>query len=350
VKLPIRVRLAAVFCASFLARTALLEFATYSSVRLAIHSIADRELETRLSGLVDHVSRHLGRNTWRQMDGELNGRPAFEAAYLTIRRTTGEIVYQGSAMAGIRTPAGITNVSGSGRALQILSARRAIRNEPYDLWLATDMRMPSDVLNRLWLLLLLLMSLPVLLALCALVAYWISGRALRPIQEFIAAARSIDSRRLSQRVAAPPTGDEVQQLAETLNGMLDRIEQGFQRMRQFTADASHELRTPVAVIRASAEVGLLRRNATGEFYRETLERILRESQRNTALLGSMLELSRMDSNADASERALIDLHCSLAEACERIAPLAASRGVRLRCSPASPAVETLADRDQVRRL
>jgi heavy metal sensor kinase len=347
-KFPIRIRLAAILCTTLLALTAILELGAYSSVRLAIDSIADRELATRLAGIVDHVSRHLGRYSWQQMDAELKARPAFQADYLTIRSESGETVYQGAAIAGIQTASGITTVDAGHRALRVLRARRLIHNLPYDLWLATDMRMASDILNRLWFLMLL--SLPLLLALSALAAYWVSGRALRPIQQMVAAARSIDSRRLSQRVDVPTTGDEVQQLAETFNGMLDRIELGFLRMREFTADASHELRTPIAVVRTAAEVGLLRRNATPEFYRETLERILRESERNTALLANLLELSRMDSGVDAGERLPLDLHCSLAEACDRIAPLAMTRGVELRCLPAASPAEIIADRDQLRRL
>jgi heavy metal sensor kinase len=348
VKFPIRIRLAAVFCVLFLALTALIEFGAYSSVRLAIDAIADYELTTRLAGIVDHVSRHLGRYSWQQMDAELKARPAFQASYLTIRAASGETVYQVAAIAGIRTRAGITTVDDHDRTLRVLSARRAILNRPYDLWLATDMQIPSAVLNRLWLLMML--SLPTLLALCALIAYWMSGRALRPIRQIVTAARSIDARRLSQRVAVPPTGDEVQQLAETFNGMLERIEQGFLRIREFTANASHELRTPVAIVRAAAEVGLLRRNATGEFYRATLERILRESERNTALLASMLELSRIESGVEAIERVPLDLHSSVAEACELMAPVAGSRRVELRCLRAESAVEILADRDQLRRL
>jgi len=196
----------------------------------------------------------------------------------------------------------------------------------------------------------MLLSVPALLALCAVVAYWMSGRALAPIQEMVSAACSIDSRHLSQRVAVPPTGDEVQQLAETFNGMLERIEHGVRRMREFTANASHELRTPVAIVRAAAEVALLRTHAPGEFYRDALERILRESERNTRLIESMLELSRIDSPATRAEFSPLRLNSSLAEACERMAPLAAARGVSLNCEPAERRPEVLADAEQLRRL
>src|SRR5579862_214954 len=109
-KFPIRIRLAAILCTTLLALTAILELGAYSSVRLAIDSIADRELATRLAGIVDHVSRHLGRYSWQQMDAELKARPAFQADYLTIRSESGETVYQGAAIAGIQTASGITTV------------------------------------------------------------------------------------------------------------------------------------------------------------------------------------------------------------------------------------------------
>jgi heavy metal sensor kinase len=345
---PIRVRLAVVYGAVFLALTGLLEFGAYSSVHAAINSIVDRELATRLTAIEDHVTRHLERYPWPQMTGVLDSHPGFQSAHLAIRTAAGEPMFSGTAMSGVRPPAGLATVSGPQGSLRVLAARRVWLGRPYDIWLATDMRLPAAVLNRLWLLMLL--SLPPLLALCAVVAYWMSGRALAPIQEIMAAARSIDSRHLSQRVAVPPTGDEVQQLAETFNGMLERIDLGVCRMREFTANASHELRTPVAIVRAAAEVALLRTHAPGEVYREALERILRESERNTRLIESMLELSRIDSPATAAEFHTLRLNESLSEACGRMAPLAASRGVRIHCEPAANSTEVLADAEQLRRL
>lgn len=348
-KWPIRIRLAAVYCAVFLTVIGLLEVGAYASIRAAIHSIVDHELETRLEGIEDHITRHLPRFGWPQMQGVFDAHPAFQPAYLVIRAADGKTLVQGHGMTGVARPhSRIATVNAGGTAMRVLFVRRYFLGKPYDLLLGTDLQMPAAVLHRLWWI--MLVSMLPLVIVCAAAGYWMSGRALAPIQEIMFAARAIDSRRLNQRVPVPATGDEVQQLAETFNAMLERIEEGFYQMREFTANASHELRTPVAIVRAAAEVALLRRKPSEALYRETLERILRESERNSALLESMLELSRIDSRVDGIERDWLSVNNSVSECCERMGALAAARNVALRFVPASADVQVLADKEHARRL
>ena len=123
-----------------------------------------------------------------------------------------------------------------------------------------------------------------------------SKRALDPVSEMAAATRSISAANLSQRIAVPSSGDELQALAEILNGMFERIEEAFRHMTQFTANASHELRTPIALMRTTAEVALLRVNGNADTYREALYGILRETEKSTNLLDDMLRLARRGSH------------------------------------------------------
>jgi len=112
-------------------------------------------------------------------------------------------------------------------------------------------------------------------------------------------ARSISAQNLSGRLPVPQTGDEVQRLSETWNDMLQRLDAAVGRMRQFTADASHELRTPVALIRATAELALRRERGPDE-YRKSLRDIKSEAERMTDLTESLLTLARADSNSSIS--------------------------------------------------
>jgi heavy metal sensor kinase len=127
-------------------------------------------------------------------------------------------------------------------------------------------------------------------------------------------ARSISAQNLSSRLAVPRSGDELQRLSETLNGMLARLEQAFRRITQFTADASHELRTPVALMRTRAEVAL-RRPRSEEEYRETLQQILQDLQRTSSLIENLMLLARADSGAEALQRTRINMVESVGEAC-----------------------------------
>lgn len=139
---------------------------------------------------------------------------------------------------------------------------------------------------------LLIVGFLVLLA-CATGSYWLSGRSFAPIQRLAETARKIKAGDLHQRVPVQPVRDEVQFLAVTLNEMLDSLDQSFSRQRRFVADASHELRTPVAVIRNKAEVALLQpRNE--EEYSLVLTSIHAETVRLSHLISDLLALARGD--------------------------------------------------------
>ena len=140
----------------------------------------------------------------------------------------------------------------------------------------------------------------------ALGGFWISRRALAPVDRIASTARAISARQLGRRLEVPATGDELQRLSETLNDMLARLETAFAETTRFTADASHELRTPVSLIRTTAEVAL-RRPRSAEEYRQALEGILQESERTSVLVQDLLTLTRADAGADAWNPSRVEL-------------------------------------------
>lgn len=167
----------------------------------------------------------------------------------------------------------------------------SVNGQPYRVLVATPLDATEATLNRLRML--LLWSTPLVLLLASLGGYWISRRALAPVDEITRTARLIGIQSLSQRLAVPASGDEIQRLSETWNAMLARLEAAVKRLSQFTADASHELRTPIALIRTTAEL-TLRRERSPETYREALRQVLLESERTTRLVEDLLLLARAD--------------------------------------------------------
>lgn len=143
----------------------------------------------------------------------------------------------------------------------------------------------------------LFMFAPALLLIAAAVGYWMSRRALAPVDVLVGTARQIGGTNLGGRLQKLDTGDELQRLSDTLNEMLDRIESAFQRVTQFTADASHELRTPVSLIRTEAELAL-RRSRTEPEYKESLRHILLEAERTSTLIEELLALARADAGRE----------------------------------------------------
>ncbi|MDE3196383.1 MAG: HAMP domain-containing protein [Acidobacteriota bacterium] len=216
---PIRVRLAGAYCAAFLVTAALLETGAYFTVKAAVNSIVDRELYTRLAAVDDHVSRHIHLLGWPKLSEALGVHPGFEPSFLSIRRPSGESLFAGQALAKLngasyQAAPRIVTVDLGEHTLRLLTVRRGIHGSDYDMALAADLLVPSAILRKLWFLMLL--SSPLVLLIASAAGYWMGGRALAPVSNIIASARSVDSRNLNARIDVPATGDEIQQLARTI--------------------------------------------------------------------------------------------------------------------------------------
>jgi heavy metal sensor kinase len=192
-------------------------------------------------------------------------------------------------------------------------------------------------------------TVPLLVVLASLLGYWLSGRSLAPVTRIIETAERIGVQNLSRRLEVPRARDELRRLTETLNAMLERIETSFKRITQFTADASHDLRTPVSVIRTTAEV-TLRRKRTESQYADALGSILRTSVETTTLLDNLLTLARADAGSTGMELHLIDLESHVKKAQERATLLAAGKPLSITVRTPGTPVWVRADSIAIDRL
>lgn len=162
-----------------------------------------------------------------------------------------------------------------------------------------------------------------------IVGGWLlATRAIRPVDDISATAEKIAAGDLSQRISTSETDSELGRLASVLNATFARLDAAFAQQARFTADAAHELRTPVAVLLTQAQSALARERSNAE-YRETIEASLRATQRMRSLIESLLELARFDSGQEPLRRELCDLAKIAADAVEHVHPLAAARRIQI---------------------
>lgn len=140
----------------------------------------------------------------------------------------------------------------------------------------------------------LFVSFPVVLLLLFSVSRAIAGRIISPVNNIIKTAEKITRENLNERIAYPPRKDELFVLTDTINNLLDRLQETVLREKQFTADASHELRTPISIIKGTLEV-LIRKERNTEQYKEKIKYVIGEVDRMAELVEQLLSLARYES-------------------------------------------------------
>src|SRR5947199_4835590 len=332
----IRARLTLWYFAVQAVTFAALGIGIFFAVRGTVHAAIDEDLRQRLQGIrrfmdrigptfsEDDLADELREHSGLRPGGDLlqvsdaHGNWIFRSA----SSRNYDIPKPGEAQTGLRYETRVVR----GDPLRIVSAEFGVPGNTYTVQLAAPLAQVSDVLQELqWL---LVLSIPAVLVLASFGGYWMSRRALAPVDIMISTARSISEHSLSRRLASLKTGDELQRLAETFNQMMDRLETAFKRITQFTADASHELRTPTALIRTTAELSL-RRDRDKSEYREALGQILEEAKRTGILIDNLMTLARMDSGAEAVGFTTVDIASILSAASMAGQPLALSKQIQL---------------------
>lgn len=175
------------------------------------------------------------------------------------------------------------------------------------VWLRGILEAPENPQLLTNLLYIAMVALPLFILLAGLGGYWIARRAFRPLDQVTATAAAInEASDLSARVTVPPGQNEFSRLALTFNQMFEHLEQSFEAEAQFTADASHELRTPVSVIKSACEYAE-RYGETPDEYRETIGMIHRQADKMSLLIGQLLSITRLDQGTDTGHWERVDL-------------------------------------------
>jgi heavy metal sensor kinase len=196
----------------------------------------------------------------------------------------------------------------------------------------------ADLYSLQWMMACML-PLGVLLALA--IGQVLAGQALAPVQRVVDIANSINISCLDRRVEVINSHDEIGKLAAALNSLISRLEQAVIEIRRFTADASHEIRTPIAVLRAEAE-STLRAFRTPEEYERVLHSVVEQTTRLGKLTDQLLNLSRYDAGIIPVACEPVQIDALLQDVADHLLPLAATSGITLTCEIQLPC-EVLGD-------
>ncbi|MBI5809919.1 MAG: HAMP domain-containing protein, partial [Deltaproteobacteria bacterium] len=168
------------------------------------------------------------------------------------------------------------------------------------------------------------------------VGWFLASMSLKPVAEIAKTARRIGAESLNERINVKTPQDEIGVLAATINEMIARLEKSFKQIKQFTADASHELKTPLTILKGEMEVAL-RSNNNIEDMRQALMSSLEEIDRMSYMVRNLLDLAKIDADKESSPKALVSLDKALTERFEHFRRLSVEAGVEMRVVRNSPA-------------
>jgi heavy metal sensor kinase len=314
--LPIRIRLSLWYFAMFASAAFLLSVTSLWMLRRSVDATEYHDLQERAED-VQLVLEHEDPNQSvpvLQKDFAAIYNFKDDGKYLQVRDQDGNWIFRSKRMIAQnpelpqpdRIPSiGIQSEFHQGtRFVRVLAYPIVVRGKSYSVQTGVALNKSAALLNTFRTDLLLLT--PAVILLAGLGGHLMSRKALKPVAALAAQARLINDRNLDTRLPVPNTADEVSDLSRTLNQMLERIDKAFASQRAFTGNASHELRTPISLLRTEIDVALYRPRDAAE-YRETLLRLNEEAVRMTNLVENLLSLARADGGAEALSMAPINL-------------------------------------------
>ncbi|NOX32125.1 MAG: HAMP domain-containing protein [Deltaproteobacteria bacterium] len=178
-------------------------------------------------------------------------------------------------------------------------------NHSYILQIALSMQHVNNTLEELFFV--FCVSFPLVLIVVAGIGHVFMKQAFSPIRRMVAVTRNITSEDLSLRLDPVDSHDEIGELADTLNAMIDRLEQSFQQMTQFSGDVSHELKTPLAQLKCNAEIALRKPRTSGE-YQQALRNTIEDTDQLQTIIDDLLFLTKIDSKSWSSSFITVALH------------------------------------------
>lgn len=298
----------------------------YLTLSRSLHQYMDAKIKGIADFVVASYTRPYSKyrlNLDRIMEEATGMRPT--GKFIQILDKTGRIGLKSGSLGRFQLPVSIQSLKNASKGRVTFETNRSIGTSPIRIvtvpivegrritnivQVASSLEDMEEALHTL--LLILSITIPSALAVASLGGNFLANRALRPVDEVTNTARAITSYNLNKRIRIKKVKDEIGRLAETFNEMISRLDQSFKKIRRFSADVSHELKTPLTVLRGEIEVAL-RRGRRGDEYRAILRSNLEEINNMTKIVDDLLLLSRADTGGVPLTKTPVDLSEFLSE-------------------------------------
>jgi heavy metal sensor kinase len=299
-------------------------------------------------------------NIDQTLEASMNLRPI--GKFIQVLDESGRIGPKSDNLKNVQLPISLNALKNASTGLITFETNRSVGNTPLRIvtlpvaekdhtmrivQVASSLEDVEDALNTL--LLILTITVPSVLIMASVGGQFLAHKALKPVDQITQTARMITSQNLNQRIPPPKVKDEISRLVETFNDMITRLDQSFCQIKQFSSDASHELKTPLTILRGEVEV-TLRKERTSPEYQQILKSNLEEINRMSQIVEDLLLLSR----ADNGEIQLAPKEINLSEVVREIVPqahiLAKSKNLQIHTLLPEDQVYILGDRLRIREL
>ena len=282
--------------------------------------------------------------------------------FIQVLDESGNIGRKSDNLKNVQLPISLSALKNASNGLITFETNRSFENAPLRIitfpvseknhinkivQVASSLEDVEDALNTL--LLILIIAVPLALLVASLGGQFLANKALKPVDHITQTARMITSQNLNQRINPPKVKDEISRLVETLNEMISRLDRSFRQVKQFSTDASHELKTPLTILKGEVEVALRKERVPHE-YEQVLKSNLEEINRMSQIVEDLLLLSRADSGEIRLNKEDMNLNEILNEVVAHVNVLAQSKNLRIETSNHHEEIHIFGDPLRIRAL
>ncbi len=336
----------------------------YFTLSKSLYRDVDNKLRSLAEIIASESSSPLSKFSFGTIDqaleASMNLKPI--GKFIQVLDESGNIGRKSDNLKNVQLPISLNALKNASKGLITFETTRTIGNTPLRIMtfpvvenshvtkivqIASSLEGVEDALNKLFLI--LIISVPSTLILASLGGQFLAHKALKPVDNITQTARVITSQNLNQRINPPKVKDEISRLIETFNEMISRLDQSFRQMKQFSSDASHELKTPLTILKGEVEV-MLRKERSSHEYQQTLRSNLEEINRMSQIVEDLLTLSKADTGEIKLNKEEISLTEILNEVVGQMDRLAESKKLHLSAPNHHQDIHLLGDALRLREL